>query len=98
MRGHTAGVSSLALSVDGKRLFSGSEDSTIKVWDLEAGKEALTLRGHADSVFGLALSVDGKRLCSGDWQGTIKVWDLDAGQEALSVRHTHGLRTAKPEK
>ena len=37
LRGHTDGVSSLALSADGKRLFSGSHDKTIKVWDLDAG-------------------------------------------------------------
>ena len=33
-------------SADGKRLYSGSDDSTIKVWDLDTGKEALTLRRH----------------------------------------------------
>ena len=36
LRGHTQGVSSLALSADGKRLFSGSYDNTINVWDVEA--------------------------------------------------------------
>ncbi len=74
---HTASVS-LALSGDGKRLFSGSADSTIKVWDLESGKETLTLRGHTLEVFSLALSTDGKRLFSGSGDGTIKVWDVEA--------------------
>ena len=35
LRGHTGPVSSLALSSDGKRLFSGSFDGTIKAWNLE---------------------------------------------------------------
>jgi len=36
LRGHTGPVSSLALSSDGKRLFSGIFDGTLKVWNLEA--------------------------------------------------------------
>src|SRR5262249_15311038 len=32
--GHTGLVSSLAFSPDGKRLYSGSRDTTVKVWDL----------------------------------------------------------------
>jgi WD40 repeat protein len=66
------------LSADGKRLFSGSWDKTIKVWDLEAGKETLTLRGHTAGINSLALSGDGKRLFSGSGDTTIKVWDLEA--------------------
>jgi WD40 repeat protein len=88
--GHGGAVSSLALSSDGKRLFSGDADKTIKVWDLEAGEEILTLRGHTNAVTRLALSADGKRLCSGSFDKTIKVWDLEAGKDTLTLRwHTY---------
>jgi tRNA A-37 threonylcarbamoyl transferase component Bud32/sugar lactone lactonase YvrE len=83
--GHWDMVASLALSGDGKRLYSGGSDGTIKVWDLEAGKEARTLRGHTGGVSSLALSADGRRLCSGSDDQTIKVWDLEAGKEARTL-------------
>ena len=61
------------------------------MWDLEAGKETLTLRGHTSAVTSLALSGDGKRLFSGSYDETIKVWDLEAGKEILTLRgHTLG--------
>jgi WD40 repeat protein/serine/threonine protein kinase len=34
LRGHTGLVSSLAFSADGRRLYSGSRDTTVKVWDM----------------------------------------------------------------
>jgi WD40 repeat protein len=87
--GHTSWVTCLALSPDGMRLYSGSEDKTIKVWDQETGKETLTLRGHTFGVTSLALSPDGKRLFSGSYDKTIKVWDLESGKEALTLNgHT----------
>jgi WD40 repeat protein len=75
-------VRSLALSRDGKLLCSGSVDRTIKLWDLEAGKETFTLRGHTGAVRGLVLSGDGKRLLSGSWDRTVKVWHVgvDSGR------------------
>ena len=33
-RGHTGLVSSLAFCPDGRRLYTGSRDTTVKVWDL----------------------------------------------------------------
>ena len=56
------------------------------MWDLETGKETLTLRGHTALVTSLALAADGKRLFSGSADNTIKVWDLDAGKETLTLR------------
>jgi WD40 repeat protein/tRNA A-37 threonylcarbamoyl transferase component Bud32 len=81
------GLSSLALSADGKRLCWGIPGGTVKVWDLEAGKELYTLAPGTlppgnEGI--LALSGDGKRLCSGS-RYTIKVWDVEAGKEIRTL-------------
>ncbi|MFW5766414.1 MAG: WD40 repeat domain-containing protein, partial [Coleofasciculus sp.] len=37
---------SVSFSPDGKALVSGSLDNTIKLWDVQTGKEITTLNGH----------------------------------------------------
>ena len=71
LKGHTSGVASVALSVDGKRLASASNDQTVKVWDarpwtpeLRAEREALSLihflrdQGQPQSAWLDAISTD----------------------------------------
>ena len=70
--GHIGGVPSLA-GWQGKVL-SGSEDRTIRVWDVETGAHDATLAGHTSMVCGLA--VHGDRLFSASRDGTIRVWAL----------------------
>ena len=55
----------MAFSADGKRIVSGSEDKTVKVWDAATGQEVLTLKGHTGQVTSVAFSPDGKRIVSG---------------------------------
>src|SRR5262249_9923218 len=42
-KGHRRPVFSMAMSGDGKRLFSASRDNSIMIWDLETGKERISL-------------------------------------------------------
>ena len=74
----TRAGSALLPARDGKRLFSGGGDQTIRAWDLRTGKESLVLRGHTHFVSSLACSADGKRLYSASLDHTVKVWDVEA--------------------
>jgi WD40 repeat protein len=78
--GHSNGVTSVAFSPDGKTLASGSEDKTIEIWKLDAGKRWYTLTGHSDWVTCVAFSPDGATLASGGRDKTIHIWDLNKGK------------------
>lgn len=81
--GHTAAVVTLEAS-DGK-LYSGSMDKTIKVWDLSTGACIQTLQGHSNVVMGL-LSWN-QYLLSGSLDGTVKVWAVSQGTYDLQYTY-----------
>ena len=43
----------------------GSDDETIRLWDVGTGKNEMTLVGHTEWVQSIAFSPDGKTLASG---------------------------------
>jgi len=49
---------------DGKKVVSGSDDSTVRVWDIATGQADQTLTGHSDEVTSVAFSPDGKKVVS----------------------------------
>ncbi|MDM3852897.1 MAG: hypothetical protein PT119_23670 [Aphanizomenon gracile PMC627.10] len=76
--GHSGSVRSVAFSPDGQTLASGSEDKTIKLWNVKTGNLLQTLIGHSDTV-SVAYSPDGQTLASGSNDYTIKLWDVKTG-------------------
>ena len=79
LRGHTEAVWAVALTPDGRRAVSASEDETLKVWDLASGTCVHTLEGHTDSVRAVVLTPDGRHAVSASNDHTLKVWDLASG-------------------
>ncbi len=74
---HTNKVRALALSTDNKWLYSGSDDTSIKIWRLADNTNTATLSGHTDYVYALALSADNKWLYTGSGDdNSIKIWRL----------------------
>ncbi|MEZ0227328.1 MAG: WD40 repeat domain-containing protein, partial [Planctomycetota bacterium] len=86
--GHDEGVNAVALSEDGRRGLSASDDRTLRVWDLEKGTEVGRFDGHAGPVLACALSPDGKRALSGGADFTVRLWDV-AQQKPLSSLAGH---------
>jgi WD40 repeat protein len=78
---HTSNIRSIAWSVDGSRIASGSEDATVKVWDAETGRELLTLDGHKHLVMSVAWSPDSRRLASAD-DLSLRIWDATDAYES----------------
>jgi WD40 repeat protein len=76
LTGHEDTVWSVAISADGLVGISGSEDYTVKVWDLSTGLILASLAGHSSEVFAVAIDAAGYRGISGDGSGTLQVWDL----------------------
>jgi WD40 repeat protein len=76
LRGHTAPVSTVLFSVDGKVLISGSHDKTIKVWDLQTGKVLKTLLAANGSGRSIAFDRKKKILISASSDGIIRIWRI----------------------
>ncbi|KZO95357.1 transcriptional repressor rco-1 [Calocera viscosa TUFC12733] len=71
-----AGVTSVAVSPDGRFVACGSLDCVVRIWDVQSGQMIERLRGHRDSVYSVAFSPDGKALVSGSLDKTLKWWNL----------------------
>ena len=80
LAGHTSGVTSVAISADGRRAVSGSDDSTVKLWDLENGAEVRTLL-TSRFVDVVALNWDSRHALIASADQTLKIWDLETGAE-----------------
>ncbi|KAJ6036021.1 hypothetical protein N7540_000300 [Penicillium herquei] len=75
LEGHSRLVTSVAWSLDGSHLASGSDDDTIRIWDPVTGQCISTLKGHGDRVTSIAWSPDGSQLASGSHDKTVKIWN-----------------------
>src|SRR5262249_39480309 len=86
LKGHSAGVTCVTFSPDGKTAFSASGDNTVRQWDVASGKELRKFEGHSQRVLWVACSADGKRILSGGRDSTLRIWDVSNGKETAQLR------------
>ncbi len=92
--GHTGAIPYIAFLPDAATLLSGAEDRTIRLWDVETGKEKLVWeKASAASVVSsttlISLTRDGARLIrAGAAPGTMEIWDVARAARIQSF-HAH---------
>jgi len=72
-------VQSVAFSQDGSRVVSGSDDRTVRIWNVTTGEVEAELKGHTNSVRSVAFSQDGSQVVSGSLDKTVRIWNLTMG-------------------
>ena len=79
--------------MDGRAL-SGSEDNTVRLWEVETGRCLRVLEGHSGSVLSVAWSPDGRRALSGSEDNTVRLWDIETGRCLRVLEgHSDGVRS-----
>jgi len=87
--GHTKEVNSLTFLSDGTSLVSGSDDCTVKLWDMQTGGVVKTFSGHTNWVYSVSISADHATIASGSSDDTIRLWGTQTGK-CYHVIRQHG--------
>jgi len=89
---HIAVIKRIGIDKAERYLVTGSDDKTIKVWELKTGRLIKTLRppigsGYEGKISAVAISPDGRHIAAGGWTGwewdneaSIYIFDLSTGQ------------------
>lgn len=82
-------VRSIAVSPNGARIVSGSDDGTVSIWSSD-GALLHSSKSHNDAVTALAFFPDGRTFISGSKDGTVQVWNADSGTDAATLSDHSG--------
>lgn len=100
LRGHSAGITCLAISAAQDRIFSGSLDQTIRCWAIpppqretyapfDVALKQQIFEGHTDAIWDIAvipLRIQGESLlASASADGTVKVWSVEHTSSPLKL-------------
>lgn len=90
--GHTDWIRAVRWAPEGGFVATGSDDKTIRLWDVDTGNCTKKLDGgHSDWVRALDVSPDGQWVVSGSDDKKVIVWDVSAGTQKWSQTKHNGF-------
>jgi hypothetical protein len=90
--GHSGAVCAIAVLPDGRRIVTGGEDETIRLWNLRTGRQLSSHREHRDPVLAVATTDDHRVLSWG--RGRKVVWDIADNTTSTELHRASVKRAA----
>lgn len=90
LSGHIHEPVSASFRPDGKRLATGSSDGSVRLWDMQQGKQLYALDKYKAYVKSVVFSPTGLHLFSTTFDGSAYLWDAETG------RHLHTFHAPRP--
>lgn len=78
---HSAPITCIAISPNGKYIASGGFDQSIILWDISTGKKINTFAGHRAQISSVSFSCDSQIIASTSTDGALKLWQISTGEE-----------------
>lgn len=90
LKGHTGRINWLQMTPDQLFLLSGSQDQTVRIWQMPKGRHLATLKGFGGSVTHGVLQPGGQLLATGDAAGRIAIWRIPDGELLFEIATEEG--------
>ena len=80
----------VAITSDSKYIVTGSDDNTIRIWDIGSKKEIAVLKGHTQALTRITITNDDRYIISASHDNTERLWNIkERRQESLEVHFPH---------
>ncbi len=93
LEAQSSAANAVAFSPDGRYALFASSDKSVRLYDLDAGRDRRRFIGHRASVWCVAFSPDGRSALSGGADATLRLWDVATGREIRALSGHEALVT-----
>jgi WD40 repeat protein/uncharacterized caspase-like protein len=76
---HTKGINDAGYTKDGSKIFTGSADGTVKIWDALTGKLLTDIKNNAGEIYTAQFSPDGKKIAVVYQNQEQIIWEVQTG-------------------
>jgi WD40 repeat protein len=88
--GQRTPITSLALSADGRLLFSAGTEARVRFWETATGKLAGEGKGHPGGVLSVCFAPEARMALSVGHDGLVRLWETATGKERRGLTGCRG--------
>lgn len=85
LKGHRHSINALDFSPDGRVLISGSDDRTVRIWNMRDGSSRI-LGNSSSFIRSIRFSPDRQHIAAGNTSGELFVWEPRSGHLVASLK------------